>query len=132
MISSIRTSSKGCLHPSNLQNPGHLPPFILHLGSLDFLSVTLQHIFGLKVDIGDSEAPVSDLQSLSELLQRLLNEPTQTIIRGSLITDQSNPVSRNKEMFAATVSQRCIIDIDSVEQDGDIHDQEAMLAHAVQ
>ena len=38
-----------------------------------------------------SEEPICDLESLSELLQRLEIEPTQTIIRGSLTTDQSNP-----------------------------------------
>ena len=32
-----------------------------------------------------SEDPVSDLQSLSELLRRLESEPSQTIIIGSLI-----------------------------------------------
>ena len=31
-----------------------------------------------------SEEPVSDLQSLSALLQRLENDPTHTVIRGSL------------------------------------------------
>ena len=48
------------------------------------------------------EEPVSDLQSLSELLQRLENEPTQTIIRGALIEGKTHIVSRNKETFAAT------------------------------
>ena len=88
--------------------------------------------FKIGKDFTVSEEPVSDLQSLSELLQRLESEPTQTIIRGSLIEGKTNSVLRNKEIFAATARQWCMIDIDSLEWDGDIHDQEAMLAHAVQ
>ena len=48
-----------------------------------------------------SEEPVSDLQSLSALLQRLENDPKHTVIRGSLTDDQSSPVPRNKEAFTA-------------------------------
>ena len=88
--------------------------------------------FEIGKDFYVSEEPVSDLQSLAELLQRLESEPTRTIVRGSLTTDQANPIARNKEKFAATASQWCMIDIDSLEWDGDIHDQEVMLAHAVQ
>ena len=79
-----------------------------------------------------TEEPVSDLQSLSALLQRLENEPTQTIIRGSLIEGKANPVPRNKETFIATPRQWCMIDIDSLAWDGDINDQKAILAHAIQ
>ena len=39
-----------------------------------------------------SEEPVSDLKSLSALLHRLEDYPKQTVIRGSLTDDQSNPV----------------------------------------
>ena len=46
-----------------------------------------------------SEEPVSDLHSLSALLQRLEDNPTHTVIRGSLTDDQSSPVPRNKEYF---------------------------------
>ena len=83
-------------------------------------------------DFNVSEEPVSNLQSLSKILQRLENDPTQTIIRGSLIEDQTNPVSRNKETFTATPRQWCMIDIDSLAWDGDISDQKAMLSHAIQ
>ena len=58
--------------------------------------------FKIGKDFTVSEAPVSDLQSLSKLLQGLENEPTQTIIRGSLIEGKTHIVSRNKETFAAT------------------------------
>ena len=70
------------------------------------------------------EEPVSDLKSLANLLQRLENEPTQAIIRGSLIAGKKNHVSRNKETFAATARQWCMIDIDSLVWDGDIQDHE--------
>ena len=70
--------------------------------------------FKIGKDFCVSEEPVSDLQSLSELLQRLESEPTQTIIRGSLIEGKTNIVPRNKETFAATARQWCMIDIDSL------------------
>ena len=88
--------------------------------------------FKIGKDFTVSEEPVSDLQSLSELLRRLESEPTQTIIRGSLIEGKTNNVPRNKETFAATARQWCMIDIDSLEWEGDIRDQEAMLSYAIQ
>ena len=88
--------------------------------------------FKIGKDFMVRDEPVSDLQSLADLLQRLETEPTQTIIRGSLIEGKTNIVSRNKETFAATARQWCMIDIDSLEWDGDIQDRDAMLAHSVQ
>ena len=79
-----------------------------------------------------SEEPVSDLQSLSALLQRLENDPTHTVIRGSLTEGQSSTVSRNKETFIATPRQWCMIDIYSLAWDGDCSDQQAMLSYATQ
>ena len=76
--------------------------------------------FAIGKEFNVTEEPVSDLQSLSKILQRLENDPTQTIIRGSLIEDQSNPVPRNKETFTATPRQWCMIDIDSLAWDGDV------------
>ena len=49
-----------------------------------------------------SEEPVSDLKSLSNVLQRLEKEPTNTIISGSLVDGQPGAVRRTKEIFAAT------------------------------
>jgi len=49
-----------------------------------------------------------------------------------LIANQTNPVPRNKETFTATPRQWCMIDINSLVWDGDINDQRAMLAHAIQ
>ena len=61
--------------------------------------------FSIDKQFSLSQEPVGDLQNLSKLLQRLENDPTQTIIRGSLIEDQTNPVSRNKETFTAIPRQ---------------------------
>jgi hypothetical protein len=79
-----------------------------------------------------SEEPVSDLQSLSALLHRLEDDPTHTIIRGSLVDGQSSQVPRNKETLIATPRQWCMIDIDSLAWDGDVSDQQAMLSSAIQ
>ena len=76
------------------------------------------------------EEQVSDLNSLSNVLQRLENEPTHTIIRGSLVDGQAGPVHRNKKTFAATPRQWCMIDIDSLAWNGDSSDQQAMLSYA--
>ena len=88
--------------------------------------------FAIGKDFHVSEEPVSDLQSLSKILQKLENNPTRTIIRGSLSEGKTNPVPRNKETFTATPRQWCMIDIDNLAWDGDINDQQAMLAHAIQ
>ena len=79
-----------------------------------------------------AEEPVSDLNSLSALLQRLEDDPTHTIIRGSLVDDQSSPVPRKMEYFTATPRQWCMIDIDSLSWDGDLSDQRAMVSYAIQ
>ena len=79
-----------------------------------------------------SEEPVSDLKSLSTLLQSLENDPTHTIIRGSLVNGQSSLVPRNKDIFTTTPRQWCMIDIDSLAWDGDLSDQQAMLTYAIQ
>ena len=88
--------------------------------------------FVIGKDFNVSEEPVSDLQSLSKVLQRLENGPTQTIGRGSLTADQTNPVPRNKETFTATPRQWCMIDIDSLAWEGDLSDQKAMLSYAIE
>ena len=88
--------------------------------------------FAAGKDFNVSEEPISDLQSLSVLLYRLENDPTRTIIRGSLVEGKTNSVPRNKGTFTATPRQWCMIDIDSIAWDGDINDQKAILAHAIQ
>ena len=79
-----------------------------------------------------SEEPVSDLKSLSALLQRLENDPKHTVIRGSLPENKSSQVPRNKETFIALSRQWCMIDIDSLSWDGDLSDQRAMVSYAIQ
>ena len=87
--------------------------------------------FAIGKDFHVSEEPASDLQSLSKVLQRLENDPTQMIIRGSLTEGKTNPVPRNKGTFTATPRQWCMIDIDSLAWDGDINDQQATLSYAI-
>ena len=89
------------------------------------------HAFRVASLFNITEEPISDLQSLSKVLQRLENDLTRTIIRGSLIEGKTNNISRKKETFAATARQWCMIDIDSLAWDGDINDHRAMLAHAI-
>ena len=103
-----------------------------HLSKTFSGSELTEKSFAIGKDFHVSEEPVSDLQSLSKILQRLEYDPTQTIIRGSLIEGKTNPVPRNKETFTSTPRQWCMIDIDSLAWDGDINDQQAMLAHAIQ
>ena len=64
----------------------------------------IQQLFSTGKLFNVSEEPVSDLQSLSALLQRLENDPKHTVIRGSLTDDQSSPVPRKMEYFTATTS----------------------------
>ena len=88
--------------------------------------------FAVGKDFNVIKEPVSNLQNLSKVLQRLEYDPTQTIIRGSLAEGKTNSVPRNKGTFTATPRQWCMIDIDSLAWDGDINDQQAMLSHAIQ
>ena len=92
----------------------------------------IQQPFSIGKLFNVSEEPVSDLKSLSALLQKLEDDPTHTIIRGSLVDGQNSPVPRNKEYFTATPRQWCMIDIDSLAWDGDVSDQQAMLSFAIQ
>ena len=105
---------------------GH--PLVKSFGGAD----VIQRPFSTGKLFNVSEEPVSDLQSLSALLQRLENDPTHTVIRGSLTDDQSSPVPRNKEAFIATPRQWCMIDIDSLAWDRDVSDQQAMVSYAIQ
>jgi len=79
-----------------------------------------------------SEEPVSDLQSLSALLQRFEDYPSHTVIRGALEGGQRSPVPRNKEAFTAIPRQWCMIDIDSLAWDSDVSDQQEMVSYAIQ
>lgn len=78
------------------------------------------------------EVIVKDFYSLADLLRSLEAEPTKTIIRGSPITDATAVVTRSKEQFRSTKRQWCMIDIDSLDWDGDINDKQAMLSYAIE
>ena len=114
-------------HVTVLTSSNHIP-----LAKIFSSSDLKQQPFAIGKEFNIIEGPVSDLQSLSRLLQRLETEATQTIIRGSLTIDQTNPVPRNKETFTATPRQWCMIDIDSLAWDGHIYNQKAMLLYAIQ
>jgi len=62
-----------------------------------------------------SQVTVNDLDSLAVLLRSLEPEPTQTIIRGSSISDATGVVTRTKDQFRPAKRQWCMIDIDSLE-----------------
>jgi hypothetical protein len=62
----------------------------------------VQQRFSIGRSFTAHEEPVSDLISLSQLLQKLGNEPTKTIIRGALVEGQRGSIPRNKDTFAAT------------------------------
>ena len=107
--------------------------FAIHTSLVKTFSGTdlMEQSFAVSKDFNVTEQPVSDLQSLSKILQRLENDPTCMIIRGSLTEGKTNPVPRNKETFTSTPRQWCMIDIDSLAWDGDINDQQAMLSYAI-
>ena len=105
---------------------GH--PLVKSFGGAD----VIQQPFSTGKLFNVSEEPVSDLQSLSALLQRLENDPTHTVIRGSLMEGQSSLVPRKMEFFTVTPRQWCMIDIDSLAWEGDLSDQQAMLSYASQ
>ena len=79
-----------------------------------------------------TEESVSDLHSLSALLQRLEDDPTHTVIRGVLKESQSSTMPRNKEIFTTTPRQWCMIDVDGIAWNGDLSDQQAMLSYTIQ
>jgi hypothetical protein len=75
--------------------------------------------------------PVHDLESLSGVLKDLEADPSKTVIRGQLRDCDSVSVRRAKGYFEPTSRQWCMIDIDSLEWEGDAQDQKAMVSHAV-
>ena len=76
--------------------------------------------FSIGKEFNVTEEPVSDLQSLSKLLQRLENDPTDDYQR---VTDReaNQPRPSQQRNLHATPRQWCMIDIDSLAWDGDIN-----------
>ena len=73
---------------------------------------------------------VHDLSSLIDELQTLEGEPTKTVIRGKVLSDASEIISRDKETILASPRSWCMLDIDGLFWDGpDSH--EARLNHAI-
>ena len=74
--------------------------------------------------------PVHDLQSLASVIGGLEDEPTKAVIRGLPLLPENDPVARQSQNFSTTSRHWCMIDIDSLPWDGDLHDHEAMLEYA--
>ena len=77
-----------------------------------------------------SQHPVDDLQSLASVISGLEAEPTKAVIRGLPLLPGNDPVARQSQNFSTTSRQWCMIDIDSLHWNGDLHDHKAMLDYA--
>ncbi|MED7679543.1 hypothetical protein GN286_16625 [Rhodobacteraceae bacterium IMCC15231] len=67
-----------------------------------------EQAFATGKEVNVTEEPVSDLQSLSKLMQRLENSPTQTIIRGLQTEGKTNPALRNKDTWLCQNKPPCL------------------------
>ena len=74
--------------------------------------------------------PVHDLPSLASVIGGLEEEPTKAVIRGLPLLPENEPVARQSQNFSTTSRHWCMIDIDSLPWDGDLHDHKAMLDYA--
>ncbi len=77
-----------------------------------------------------SQHPVHDLQSLASVISGLEGDPTKAVIRGLPLLPENEPVARQSHNFSKTSRHWCMIDIDSLAWDGDLHDHKAMLEYA--
>ena len=77
-----------------------------------------------------SHQPVHDLQSLASVIGGLEDEPTKAVLRGLPLLPENDPVARQSQNFSTTSRHWCMIDIDSLPWDGDLHDHKAMLEYA--
>ena len=77
-----------------------------------------------------SQHPVHDLQSLASVISGLEAEPAKAVIRGLPLLLKNEPVARQSQNFSSTSHHWCMIDIDSLPWDGDLHDHKAMLEYA--
>ena len=74
--------------------------------------------------------PVHDLQSLASVISGLEGDPTKAVMRGLPLLPENEPVARQSQNFSTTSHHWCMIDIDSLPWDGDLHDHKATLAYA--
>jgi hypothetical protein len=77
-----------------------------------------------------SQHPVHDLQSLASVIAGLEAEPTKAVLRGLPLLPEHEPVARQSQNFSSTFHHWCMIDIDSLPWNGDLHDHKATLAYA--
>ena len=77
-----------------------------------------------------SQQPIHDLHSLASVIGRLEAELTKAVIRGLPLLPENEPVARQSQNFSSTSHHWCMIDIDSLPWDGDLHDHKAMLEYA--
>ena len=77
-----------------------------------------------------SQHPVHDLQSLASVIGRLEAELIKAVIRGLPLLPENEPVARQSQNFSSISHHWCMIDIDSLAWDGDLHDHKAMLKYA--
>ena len=77
-----------------------------------------------------SQHPVHDLQSLASVIGGLEEETTKAVIRGLPLLPENEPVARQSQNFSTTSRHWCMIDIDSLPWNGDLHDHKATLAYA--
>ena len=77
-----------------------------------------------------SQQPIHDLHSLASVIGRLEAELTKAVIRGLPLLPENEPVARQSQNFSTKPHHWCMIDIDSLPWDGDLHDHKAMLEYA--
>jgi hypothetical protein len=66
---------------------------------------------------------------LASVIGRLEAEPTKAVLRGLPLLPENEPVARQSQNFSSTSHHWCMIDIDSLPWDGDLHDHQAMLEY---
>ena len=76
-----------------------------------------------------SQQPIHDLASLASVISGLEAELTKAVIRGLPLLPENEPVARQSQNFSSTSHHWCMIDIDSLPWDGDLHDHKAMLEY---
>ena len=74
--------------------------------------------------------PVHNLQSLASVIGGLEDEPTKAVLRGQHLLPENDPVARQSQNFSSISHHWCMIDIDSLPWNGDLHDHKAMLDYA--
>ena len=76
------------------------------------------------------QQPIHDLQSLASVIGELENEQTKAVMRGLPLLPENDPVARQSQNFSSTSHHWCMIDIDSLPWNGNLHYHKAMLEYA--